>query len=128
MRDTRTIHRATRYCHQFYFLPTGAGPDRDQPACGQWKINRALEDAPLASADELLYVCRPQTGGYRMEIFLPAAVLYGFDPESNRRLGFFYTVRDAELGEQTLGLGPEFPFWEDPSLWSTLELVDETVG
>ena len=28
-----------------------------------------------------------------------------------------------ELGEQLPGLGPEFPFWEDPSMWSVLELV-----
>jgi hypothetical protein len=31
-------------------------------------------------------------------------------------------VRDLELGEQTPGLGVEFPFWEDPSLWSVLRL------
>ena len=30
---------------------------------------------------------------------------------------------DAELGEQVLTVGPDFPYWEDPSLWSVLELV-----
>ena len=40
------------------------------------------------------------TGGWRLEAFLPAAVLHGFDPEQNPRLGFCYAVRDAELGEQ----------------------------
>jgi hypothetical protein len=28
-----------------------------------------------------------------------------------------------ELGEQLLSITPEFPFWEDPSLWGVLELV-----
>jgi hypothetical protein len=51
-------------------------------------------------------------------------VLAGFDPDQNRRLGFCYAVHDAELGDQTLSVGADFPYWEDPSLWSVLELVD----
>src|SRR5689334_19024117 len=47
-RDSRTSHRASRYCHQFHFLAAGGGPDRDEPAFVQSKINRALEDAALA--------------------------------------------------------------------------------
>ena len=58
-----------------------------------------------------------------LEAFLTANVLNGFDPEQNRRLGFYYAVRDAELGEQVLTIGSEFPYAEDPSLWSVLELV-----
>lgn len=122
-RDTRDIHRASKYCHHFWFLPTGGGPDLDEPAAGQLKINRALQDAPHTNVGQILLRKENVRGGYRMEVFLPAATMHGFDPEVNRRLGFFYVVRDSELGEQTLGLGPEFPFWEDPSLWSTLELV-----
>ena len=52
----------------------------------------------------------------------PVSALTGYDPEEHRRLGFFYAVRDDELGEQLLTATPEFPFWEDPSLWSVLEL------
>ena len=33
-RDARTSHRATRYCHQFHLLPTGGGPDNDEPVFG----------------------------------------------------------------------------------------------
>ena len=58
-----------------------------------------------------------------LEGFLPAAALNGFDPEQNPRLGFYYAVRDAELGEQVLNVGSDFPYWEDPSLWSVLELM-----
>jgi hypothetical protein len=32
-------------------------------------------------------------------------------------------VRDLELGEQTLSVGADFPFADDPSLWSTLDLA-----
>src|SRR5262249_7058096 len=122
-RDARSGHRATRYCHQFHFLPAGGGPAGDEPAFVQAKINRALQDAPPAGPGEVLFRCAPRRGGYRLEAFLPAEVLNGFDPEQNPRLGVYYAVRDAELGEQALAVGSEFPYWEDPSLWAVLELV-----
>ena len=122
-RDARASHRASRYCHQFHLLPTGGGPDRDEPAFIQTKINRALQDAPLASANAVPFRSQRQKHGYVVEAFLPSGVLNGFDPDQNRRLGIYYAVRDAELGEQVLSVGPDFPYWEDPSLWSVLELV-----
>jgi hypothetical protein len=122
-RDARTSHRASRYCHQFYLLPTGGGPDGDEPVFSQAKINRALSDAPLCNPSEVPFRCVRTKHGYIVEAFLPAGVLNGFDPEQNPRLGFYYVVRDAELGEQVLSVGPEFPYWEDPSLWNVLELA-----
>jgi hypothetical protein len=122
-RDARTSHRASRYCHQFHFVPAAAGAERDEPTVTQSKINRALQDAPLAPAGAIPFRCERKRGGYLFEAFLPAAVLTGFDPEQNPRLGFTYAVRDAEFGEQVLSVGSEFPYWEDPSLWSVLELV-----
>ncbi|MCI0738557.1 MAG: hypothetical protein L0Y72_05895 [Gemmataceae bacterium] len=122
-RESRASHRGTRYCHQFHFLPTGGGAERDQPAFVQSKINRALEDAPLAAPQNAMVRAKTNVKGYLLEAFLPAAVLNGYDPEQHPRLGFYYSVKDEELGEQVLSVGPEFPFWEDPSLWSVLELV-----
>ena len=122
-RDARTSHRASRYCHQFHFLPMGGGPDHDEPVFVQSKINRALHDAPLAPASGVPFQCAHIKGGYLLEAFLPAAVLYGFDPEQNPRLGTYFAVRDTELGEQVLSVGSDFPYAEDPSLWSVLELV-----
>ena len=122
-RDARTSHRASRYCHQFHLLPTGGGPENDEPVFAQTKINRALQDAPLCSPSEVPFRAWRTKTGYVVEVFLPAAVLNGFDPEQNPRLGFYYAVRDAERGEQVLGVGAEFPYWEDPSLWEVVELV-----
>ena len=119
----RTSHRATRYCHQLHFLPSGGGPDHDEPAFAQAKIHRALEDAPLCPASAVPFQSSRTSAGYILEAFLPATVLSGFDPEQNPRLGFYYVVRDLELGEQVLSVGSEFPYWEDPSLWSVLELT-----
>jgi hypothetical protein len=127
-RDARTSHRASRYCHLFHFLPAGGGPDRDEPAFVQTKINRALQDAPTAPAGAVPFHATLRGSGYRLQAFLPAAVLNGFDAEQNPRLGVFYAVHDNELGTQTLGVGADFPFAEDPTLWSVLELVREEGG
>lgn len=122
-RGDRSGHRATRTCHQFHFLPAGGGPDRDEPLLTQAKIHRALQDAPLASASDVPFRVERIKKGYRIEAFLSANMLTGFDPEQNPRLGVYYAVRDFELGEQTPGVGSEFPFGEDPSLWAVLELA-----
>ncbi len=121
-RDARSGHRASRYCHQFHLLPTGGGPERDEPAFFQAKIHRALEDAPLAASGAVPFRAAIKKSGYLVEAFLPATVLNGFDPEQTPRLGVVYAVRDAELGEQTLSVGSDFPYGEDPSLWAVLEL------
>jgi hypothetical protein len=121
-RDSRASHRAGRYCHQFHLLPAGGGSDGEEPAFAQSKINRAQQDAPPVAASAVPFRSRRIRGGYVVEAFLPAAALNGFDPEQNRKLGFFYAVRDAELGEQTPGIDADFPFAEDPSLWAVLEL------
>jgi hypothetical protein len=123
--DARTSHRASRYCHQVHFLATGGGPDHDEPAMIAAKINRALADAPFAVSRgaSVPFLLTSKKNGYILEAFLSASVLHGYDPEQHPRLGFYVTVRDNELGEQFLSVGPEFPFWEDPSLWSVLELV-----
>lgn len=122
-RDARSGHRASRYCHQFHLLPAGGGPDKEEPVFGQTKINRALQDAPLCNPGDVPFRCLPAKGGYRLEAFLPAAVLTGFDPEQHPRLGVYYAVHDQELGDQHPSVGAEFPFADDPSLWAVLELV-----
>lgn len=122
-RNTQSIHRATRYCHHFCLLPSGGEKPKDQPAVIQLPIARAREEAPDDHLKKIRLCADRQKEGYRLEAWLPSEVLHGFDHEANPRLGFYYHLRDAELGEQFLTVGREFPFPHDPSLWSTLELV-----
>src|SRR5947209_15813043 len=112
-RGDRSGHRATRTCHQFHFLPAGGGSDKDEPVFVQTKINRALQDAPIAAASAVPFRCVRIKGGYRIEAFLPAAVLSGFDPEEHPRWGFTYVVHDRERGNQVLSVGTDFPVAED---------------
>jgi hypothetical protein len=122
-RDARAGHRASRFCHHFLFLAAGGGADKDEPFVAQAKINRAQQDAPLANLADVPFRAHRTKGGYRLEAFLPAAALNGFDPQEHPRLGVYYVVRDQELGDQFLSVNWDFPFSDDPSLWAVLELV-----
>lgn len=135
MRDTRTIHRASRYC-QHWLLLAHDGGNPPTPKAISRKIHRALEDAPAVKAELVISrLYRIDKNGlwsiyekgsitqYGMEVFLPAAVLPGFDPDNCPRMGITYRLRDRELGDQLLSAGKEFPYEEDPSLWSVLELT-----
>ncbi len=122
-RNTQSIHRASRFCHHFCLLPRGGGGDEDEPLTVQLQIARAKEPTPTVNAGDIRLSADVTRDGYLLEAWLPASVLHGYDPEAQSKLGFYYDLRDAELGEQTLGVGPEFPFAFDPSLWATVELV-----
>ncbi len=124
-RDTRDIHRATKFCHRFSaVLKPGRGADLAVIVTLK-PIHRALADPPKVKADAVVARAETLRKGWRMELFFPADALHGFDPETNRRLGFNYQVSDPDRGDQFLGVGRDFPIGEDPSLWATLELRDD---
>jgi len=93
-RDARNNHRASRFCHQFHFLPVAGGPDRDEPLFAQSKINRAQQDAPMTDPNSVLLRRHLKKSGYRLEAFLPVAAMNGFDPTEHPKLGVYYLVRD----------------------------------
>ncbi len=127
-RDTRHIARATRFCQRFAARLVPAGPGA-RGAVGvevaQRPIARALADPPPIRPEKIASRAERLRSGWRIELFLAAEVLHGYDPETNRRLGFSYQVSDPDHPDQFLGVGREFPVGENPSLWSTLELRDE---
>ena len=121
-RDAHNIHRASRFCHRFIFLPGGGGQRLDQPVAELVPINRAKEKSRPVEPATLKVRRTNRPDGYVLHTFIPASALTGFDPIETRRLGFSYAVVDRELGWQTFSVGPEFPFVEDPSLWGSLDL------
>jgi hypothetical protein len=124
-RDTRDVSRATRFCHRFVAKLVGLGGRGPLGVeVAQRSIARALADAPTCRPEVIPARAERLRNGWRLELFLPAEVLNGFDPETNRRLGFAYQVSDPDREDQFLGVGREFPVGENPSLWATLELRD----
>lgn len=125
-RATQNIHRASRFCHHFCLLPRGKEGHENQATAIQLPIARAKEPTPLCKPDDIPISATVSKDGYLLEAWLPAHVLNGYDPEAQPRLGFYYYLRDSELGEQFLTVNSEFPFAFDPSVWSVLELVRGT--
>jgi hypothetical protein len=122
-RDTKTVHRAGRFCHRFAIMPKGAGRTLDQPLVTLLAINRAKESPREVPERQLQAKSRIFKDGYDLLALLPAEALTGYDTAEHTRIGFNYAVIDRELGLQTFTHGPEFPITEDPSVWATLELV-----
>jgi hypothetical protein len=123
-RDTRNVSRATRFCHRFTARLELAGSRRLSVDVSQRPIARAMADAPLCRPELLLNRAELARSGWMFELFVPEKALNGFDPETNRRLGFAYQVADNVREDQFLGVGRDFPVGENPSLWATLELRD----
>lgn len=124
-RATTNIHRASRFCHRFVFLPRGGGRSAEEPVADQLLINRARENARPVRARELQVLSKVSNDGYEMSAFAPAETLGGFDPEGQPRLGFTYQLLDRELGLQTFSAGTGFPYDEDPSCWAEVHLRDD---
>jgi hypothetical protein len=122
-RDTHSIHRASRFCHQFVFLPLGSGRQLADPSAEPLLINRAKENAKPVRPGVLRVRSEKRVDGYVLDAHIPAAALTGFDPAEHPRLGFTYAMIDRELGNQTFSCGGEFSYQDDPSLWASLELV-----
>ncbi len=122
-RDVHNVHRASRFCHRFLFLPgENARLFREESAL--WlPIHRAREQPQAIQPGQLQVRSRRLPDGYQLDALISASALTGFDPQEHPRLGFTYALQDRELGEHTFGPGSPLPYQEDPSLWATLELV-----
>jgi len=120
-RDVRNVHRATRYCHRFAFLPLGWGPEGKEPVVLWFPIHRAKGHPNTVAVERIAIQSEIFPGGYRVDVKIPGDVLTGYDPEEHPRLGFHYSIVDKEYGNQPFLVGPPFPYDQDPSLWGTLE-------
>jgi hypothetical protein len=76
-RDTHNIHRASRFCQRFIFLPAGAGRQNDQPLADQLLIDRARENATPVRPGQLKARAKVSKSGYQMSAFIPAAAMTG---------------------------------------------------
>lgn len=124
MRDTRDIKRGTRYCQQFYFMPTGGGRSGQDPIAAAAPMHRAREQAPPVPSGRIQIAANVTKSGYTLEAHIPADCLSGFDPAEHRRIGLYYILEDQDHGQQFLTVGDDFSWWIDPSTWAATVLND----
>lgn len=122
-RDVRNVHRATRFCHRFFIVPSGSGPTHSDPAVLWLPIARAKGVPNSVDAARIKVRSQVREDGYTVEAAFPADCLTGFDPQTHPRLGFHYAIIDRELGNRYWITPASLPQDQDPSLWGTIELV-----
>ena len=125
MRDARTNKRATRFCQQFHFLPTGGGKGGKKAVAGTSSLKRAREDAPTVPVTRIQVASNVTKTGYVLEAMIPGECLSGFDPGEHRRIGLFYILEDGDHGQQYLTVGDDLYWYVDPSTWATAVLKKE---
>ena len=134
--DTRSspgIHRATRFCHCFHLFP-GQPEDADssfdetddvsrQPRGVLDTIPRARETPAAIESEKIIVSSHFEKNGYTLWSHVPASCLTGYAPDQFDAISLFVEVVDFELGTQSISLGPELRYVEDPSLWIRAELT-----
>lgn len=122
-RPTGESHRAGRYCRRLALLPTGGGRNADRPVAVACAIPRTSE--PLAELPDggVVIAAALASDGWRIDAFIAAAALPGWDPAEIPRLAFFAALVDRRLGRVPLFAPPEYPWESDPTTWAEIELV-----
>jgi hypothetical protein len=129
--DTRCspgIHRATRFCHCFHFFPGQPNPSSDvtessRPHAILDEIPRCRELPAAIDPNDLEVRSTFYRDGYALWGNIPARCLTGYSPLEFDRIRIFYDIVDRELGTQSMMLGPELRYAEDPSHWVQASLV-----
>ena len=121
-RPTGESHRAGRFCRRLVLMPTGGGRSADKPAAVVATIPRTSEVPAELPAGAISIESTPTADGWRIDAFIGAAALPGWDPSEVSTLGFFAAVVDRRLGKVPCFAPPEYPWDGDPTTWAELEL------
>jgi len=86
-------------------------------------IPRCRESPASIDPAKLVIASLTKTDGYTLWAHIPADLLTGYSPDQFDAISLFVDVVDFELGTQSLSLGPELRYVEDPSLWIRADLT-----
>lgn len=121
-RDVKTTGFATKFTHHFFFLPQ----EIDGHKAGEITRFRSEDAHDLCNPKDLHLKAKIEKNGYFLSIFIPSQCLYGYDPEQFGRIGFTYRInRLGKPGQHFSVLSQEFKIEQQPSLWSSVQLVKE---
>lgn len=119
-RDLKTASFATRFCHQFVFLPQAV-----QGISAQEISHFRTEDThTLCDGSDLQVSCEIGAKSYALNLFIPAHCLHGFDPTSFDRIGFNYRIHRYKGLPQHFALsGSHFSLAQHPRLMPSLKFL-----
>ncbi len=119
-RDLKTAGFATKFCHQFVFLPQAV-----QGIVAQEVTHFRTEDThPLCDPSELQVEAEVGKKSYALRIFIPSSCLYGYDPASFDRIGFTYRIHRHKGAAQHFALSSQhFSLEQHPRLWASLKFI-----
>ncbi len=119
-RDLKTAGFATRFCHQFLFLPQAV-----QGIQAQELTHFRTEDMhPLCDPADLQLTAEFGKKNYELQIFIPAHCLHGYDPTSFDRIGFTYRIHRYKGAPQHFSLSSQhFTLEQHPRLWASFKFV-----
>lgn len=122
--DTRDLKSAgfnTRFCHHFVFLPQAV----ESHLAAEVTHFRTEDSHSLCEPHLLKCQTKLEADGYNMKIFIPSECLHGYDRLQFDRIGFTYRINRASGEAQHFSvLSSEFPIDQQPSLWSSMRLVE----
>lgn len=119
-RDLKTASFATRFSHQFVFLPEAV-----QGITAQEISHFRTEDThPLCDSFDLQLKTEMGKKDYEMQIFIPSHCLHGFDPSSFERIGFTYRIHRYRGAPQHFALSSQhFSIEQNPRLWASFKFT-----
>ncbi|QDT63772.1 DOMON domain-containing protein [Calycomorphotria hydatis] len=125
--DTRpggSTHRAGRYCRRLQLEITKRNSSKPMVSVEHVPIEQARDTGVATPLNEARTQITKQKDRYTLDLWLPASVLQGFDPETTRQLGFHYEIRDGKFGIQTPQASGDLGYDRDPTLWMQLTMED----
>jgi len=119
-RDLKTTGFCTRFCHHFVFLPQEVqGIKAQEMTRFRTEDKHELCDSGLLKSD-----CDFSSSSYVLKIFISSDCLHGYDTKTFQRLGFTYRINRYKGQPQHFAVSSKYyTIAEQPSLWSSLELV-----
>lgn len=119
-RDLKTAGFATKFCHQFVFLPEPV-----QGISAQEITHFRTEDThPLCDSSDLQITAEIRKKDYELQLFIPAHCLHGYDPSSFERIGFTYRIHRYKGTPQHFALSSEhFSAAQHPRLWASFKFT-----
>ena len=118
-RDLKTAGFFHKFCHHFLILPQAVGEIQVQ----EISKFRTEDSHPLCDPSELSVETKFMAKEFRMQIKISKEALYGFEPQTCKKIGFTYRLNRPGKDPQHFALSSlMYSIEQHPALWASLNL------